>query len=176
MWNNWNSHILLVEHKIVQPFWKRVWHFMIKLKQTFRVISKYFTPQHLHKRSKSKWTLKCKQIFATALKNNWAIDIIEPVVVPVAKLCPTLCHPMGGSKPRFPILHHLLEFVQTQVYRVSDAIQPSHPLSTPSPFAFSPSYHQGLFQRVSSLYQVAKGLELQLQHQSFQWIFRVGFL
>ena len=74
---------------------------------------------------------------------------------------------MGCSKPRFPILHHLLEFVQTQVYRVSDAIQPSHPLSTPS-FAFNPSYHQGLFQRVSSLYQVAKGLELQLQHQSFQ--------
>ena len=58
---------------------------------------------------------------------------------------------------------------------VSDAIQPSHPLSSPSP-AFNLSQHQGLFQWVSSLYLVAKVLELQLQHQSFQWIFRVDFL
>ena len=61
-------------------------------------------------------------------------------------------------------------------HRVSDAIQPSHPLFSPSPPAFNLSQHQGLFQWVSSSYQVAKGLEFQLQHQSFQWIFRTDFL
>ena len=64
----------------------------------------------------------------------------------------------------------------THVHQVSDAIQPSHPLSYPSPPALNLSQHQGLFQWVSSSHQVAKGLELQLQHQSFQWIFRTEFL
>ena len=73
-------------------------------------------------------------------------------------------------------LHQLSKLVQTPVYRVSDAIQTSHPLSFPSPPAFSLSQHQGLFQWVSSFYQVAKVLEFQLQHQSFQWIFRTDFL
>ena len=73
----------------------------------------------------------------------------------------------GGSKSGFPVLHQLLELAQTHVHRVSDAIQPSHLLSFPSP-AFNLSQHQGLFQGVSSLNQVAKVLELQLQHQSFQ--------
>ena len=71
---------------------------------------------------------------------------------------------------RLPCLYHLLELAQTHVHLVGDAIQPSHPLPHPS-FAFDLSQHQGLFQWVSSLHQVAKGLELQLQHQSFQWIF-----
>ena len=75
---------------------------------------------------------------------------------------------MGCSKSRFPVLHYLLEFVQTSVYGVSDAIQPSHPLSSPSLLALSLSQHQGLFEWVSSLHQVAKVLELQPQHQSFQ--------
>ena len=70
----------------------------------------------------------------------------------------------------------LPEFTQTHVHRVSDAIQPSHPLSSPSPPAFNLSQHQGLFQWVSSSHQVAKVLEFQLQHQSFQWIFRTDFL
>ena len=64
----------------------------------------------------------------------------------------------------------------THVHQVSDAIQPSHPLSYPSPPALNLSQHQGLFKWVSSSHQVAKGLELQLQHQSFQWIFRTEFL
>ena len=64
----------------------------------------------------------------------------------------------------------------THVHQVSDAIQPSHPLSSPSPPAFNLSYHQGLFQWVISLHQVDKVLELQLQHQSFQWILRTDFL
>ena len=84
----------------------------------------------------------------------------------VAQSCPTLCDPMDCSTPGFPVHHHRLELAQTHVHRVSDAIQPSHPLSSPSPPAFDLSQHQGLFQRVSSSYQVAKVLEL--QHQSFQ--------
>ena len=94
----------------------------------------------------------------------------------VAKSCPTLCNPMKCSTPGFPILQHLLEFTQTNVHWVGDAIQPSHPLSSPSPPAFNLSQHQGLFQWFSSLHQVTRVLELQLQHQSFQWIFRFDFL
>ena len=70
--------------------------------------------------------------------------------------------------PGFPVHLQLLELAQTHVYRVSDAIQPSHPLLSPSPPAFNLSQHQGFFQRVSSSHQVAKELEFQLQHQSFQ--------
>ena len=84
--------------------------------------------------------------------------------------CPTLCDPMGCSMPGLPVHHQLPEFTQTHVHWVGDAIQPSHPLSTPSPPAFNLFQHQGLFQWVSSLHQVAKVLEFQLQHQSFQWI------
>ena len=84
--------------------------------------------------------------------------------------------PMDGSRPGFPVHHQLLELTQTHIHQVGDAIQPSHPLSSPSPPAFSPSQHQGLFQWVGSLNQVAKVLEFQLQHQSFQWIFRTDFL
>ena len=75
--------------------------------------------------------------------------------------------------PHFHGLHYLPEFAQTHVHRVGDAIQPTHPLSPPSPPAFSLSQHQGLFQWDGSSHQVAKVLELQFQHQSSQLIFRV---
>ena len=94
----------------------------------------------------------------------------------VAQLCPTLCNPMDCSMPGLPVHHQLPELTQTHVHWVSDAIQPSHPLSSPSPPAFHLSQHQGLFKWVSSSPQVAKVLEFQLQHQSFQWIFRADFL
>ena len=84
--------------------------------------------------------------------------------------------PMDWSTPGFSVLHHLPELAQSHVHWVGDGFQPSHPLSSPPPPAFSLSQQQGLFQWVSSLHQVAKILELQLQHQSFQWIFRVDFL
>ena len=87
----------------------------------------------------------------------------------VTQLCMTLCYPMDCSMPDFPVLHHLLEFVQTHVHWVSDAIQQSHPLLSPSPLAFSFSQHHDLLQRVGSSHQVAKVLELHLYHQSFQW-------
>ena len=91
--------------------------------------------------------------------------------------CLTLCNPMDCGTPGFPVhLQQLLEFTQTHVQRVGNAIQPSHPLLSPSPPTFNLSQHQGLFQWVSSSHQVAKILEFQFQHQSFQWIFRTDFL
>ena len=80
----------------------------------------------------------------------------------VAQLCPTLCDPMNCSTPGLPVYHQLPEFTQTQVHRVSDAIQPSHPLSSPSPPAPNPSQHQSLFQWVNLSHEVAKVLEFQL--------------
>jgi len=87
-----------------------------------------------------------------------------------------LCDPMDCSTPSFPVYHQLPELTQTHVHWVSDTIQASHPLLSTSPPAFNLSQHQGLFQWVSSSHQVAKVLEFQLQHQSFQWIFRTDFL
>ena len=86
----------------------------------------------------------------------------------VSQSCRTLCDPMNRSTPGLPIHHQFPEFTQTHVHRVSDAIQPSHPLSSPSPPAPNPSQHQSLFQRVNSSHEVAKVLEFQLQHHSFQ--------
>ena len=88
--------------------------------------------------------------------------------------CVWLCDLMHCSTPGFYVLHHLPELAQTHIHWVGDAIQPSHPLLSPYPPAFNLSQHQGFFQRVSSLHQVAKVLELQLQHQFFQWIFRIN--
>ena len=85
----------------------------------------------------------------------------------VTQSCPTLWDPKDCSTPGFPVHHQPLEFTQTHVHQVSDAIQPSHPLSSLSP-AFSLSQHQGFYQGVSSSHQVAKVLEFRLQHQSFQ--------
>ena len=83
-----------------------------------------------------------------------------------------LCDPMDCSTPGFPVQHQILQLTQTHVHGVSDTIQSSHPLSSPSPPTFSLAQHQGLFQWVSSSHQVAKVLKFQLQHQSFQWTFR----
>ena len=80
----------------------------------------------------------------------------------VTQSCPTLWDPMNHSTPSLPVHHQLLEFTQTHVHWVSDAIQPSYPLPSPSPLAFNLSQHQGLFKWVSSLHQVAKVLEFQL--------------
>ena len=77
----------------------------------------------------------------------------------VTQSCPTLCDPMNRSTPGLPVHHQLPELTQTHVHRVSDAIQPSHPLLSPSPPAPNPSQHQGLFQWVYSLHEVAKVLE-----------------
>ena len=92
----------------------------------------------------------------------------------VTQSCLTLLDPVDSSMPGLPVPHYLLEFPQVHVHCISDAIQPSHPLTHSSPFAFNLSQHQSFFQWVSSSPQVAKVLEL--QHQSFKWMFRVYFL
>ena len=104
--------------------------------------------------------------FASSLKSK-----VSLIFCSVARSCPTLCDPMNCSIPGFPV-HHFPEFAQTHAHWVGDAIQPSHSLLPPSPPAFNLSQNQGLFQSVGSSLQVAKVLQLQLQHQSFQWIFR----
>ena len=86
----------------------------------------------------------------------------------VAQSCLTLCNPMNRSVPGLPVHHQLPGFTQTHVHQVGNAIQPSHPLSSPSSPAPNPSQHQSLFQWVNSSHEVAKVLEFQLQHHSFQ--------
>ena len=122
----------------------------------------------------SPWGHRVGQDWVTNTQSN-KNNAVEPIVnklwfiiVLVTQLCQTLCNPMNCSMPGFPVLHYLLEFAQTPVHWVGDAIQPSHPPLLPSP-ASNLSQHQGLSQWVSSSHQAAKVLEL--QHQSFQWIF-----
>jgi len=104
-------------------------------------------------------------------------DRQEPVQFSsVTQSCPTLWDPMNCSTPGLPVHHQLPEFTQTHVHWISDAIQPSHPLSSSSPPALNLSQHQSLFKWVSSSHQVAKVLEFQLQHQSFQWTPRTDLL
>ena len=94
----------------------------------------------------------------------------------VTQQCPTLHDPMDHIKPGLPVHHQLPEFTQTHLHWVGDATQPSHRLSSPSPPALNLSQHQGLFKWVSSSHEVAKMLEFQLQHQSFQWTPRSDLL
>ena len=103
---------------------------------------------------------------------------VNPVVMfsSVDQSCLTVCDPTDCSILGFSVLHYLPELAQTHVHWVGDAIQPSHPLSSPFPPAFNLSQHQDLSQWVISSHLVAKVLEFQLQHQSFQWIFRTHFL
>ena len=117
----------------------------------------YFTSQSVHPHSQS--------------LNTYSVQFSS-----VAQSCLTLCDPMNCSTPGLPVHQQRPELAQTHDHWVSDAIQPSHPLSSPSPPAFNLSQHQCLFKWVSSLHQVAKVLEFQLQHQSFQWLFRTDFL
>ena len=86
----------------------------------------------------------------------------------VTQSCLTPCNPTNRSMPGLPVHHQLPEFTQTHVHQVGNAIKPFHPLLSPSPPAPNPSEHQGLFQRVNSLHEVAKVLEFQLKHKSFQ--------
>ena len=102
--------------------------------------------------------------------------VTQDTNVVVVWSCPTLSNPMDCSMPGFLVLHYLQEFSQTHALWAGDAIQPSLPLSSTSSLSLNLSQHQCLFQWASSLHQVAKVLELQLQYQSFQWIFSVYFL
>ena len=121
----------------------------------------------------------CQYLVVSAFQ---IVVILIGVVIPslyftlVAQSCLTLCDLMNRSTPGHPVHRQLPEFTQTHVHWVSDAIQPSHPLSSPSPPAPNPSPHQSLFQWVNTSHEVAKVLEFQLQHQSFQWTPRTDLL
>ena len=112
----------------------------------------YLSP-HLHKVLDLEW--KCPNLTSFLYFNSIQFHS-------VTQLCPTLCDPMNHSTPGLPVHHRLPEFTETHVHRVSDAIQPSHPLSSPSRPAPNPSQHQSLFQWVNSSHEVAKVLEFQL--------------
>ena len=98
------------------------------------------------------------------LAQGWSLTQVSSGFSSVTQSGTTLCDPMDCSMPSLSVHHQLLEFTQTHIHRVGDAIQPSHPLSFPSPPAFNLAQHQGLFQWVSSSHQVTKVLEFQLQH------------
>jgi len=134
-----------------------------KLGRFFTFFNKQFLEFHLI--GKSDWYQSICEVL------EWSVQFSS-----VAQSCPTLCDPMDCSTPGLPAHHQLPELAQTHIHRVSDAIQPSHPLASSSLPAFNLSQHQGLFQGVSSSNQVAKVLEFQIQCQSFQWTFRTDFL
>ena len=113
------------------------------------------------------------------LKNGkWKFHEKQRCFSSVAQLCLTLCNPMNGSTPGLPLYHQLPESTQTHVYRVSDAIQPSHPLSSPSPPALNLSQHQGLFKWVSSSHQVTKVLGVSVSASEYSGLisFRIDWL
>ena len=110
------------------------------------------------------WSRRSRKQFNGSWRGNAPWAVIRGIFQfsSVAQSCPTLCNSMNRSTPGLPVHHHLLEFTQTHVHQVSDAIQPSHPLSSPSPPAPNPSQNQSTFQWVNSSHEVPKVLELQL--------------
>ena len=138
------------------------WFHLLAVQETLKSLLQY----HSSKAS----ILQCSAFFIVQLSHPYMTTgkTISLILSSVAQLCPNLCDPMNRSIPGLPVHYQFLEFTQTHVHWVSDAIQPSHPLLFPFPPTLNLSQHQGLFKWVSSSHQVAKGLELQLQHQSFQ--------
>ena len=124
----------------------------------------------------------CFVVMIPNLKHNGVKKLILLInsllfsVSSVTQSCLILCTPTDCNMPGFPVHHQFSELAQTHVHRLGDAIKPSNPLSSSSLPAFNLSQHQSLFQWVSSLHQVAKVLEFQLQHQSLQWILRTDLL
>ena len=129
--------------------------------------SKFYNKENIEPRKRQlKKRIKYSWIFYKAFHSLFSVHSVQ--FSSVVHSCPTLFNPMNHSTPGIPVHHQLPEFPQTHVHWVGDAIQPSHPLSSPSPPALNPSQHQSLFQWVNSSHEVAKVLEFQLRHQSFQ--------
>ena len=131
MHSNRNSHSLMVGMKKDKVLWKIVWRFLIKL----NIISVQFSPSAMS-----------NSLRPHGLQHASPPWRIKHQFSSVTQSCPTLCDPMNRSTPGLPVHHQLPEFTQTHVHRVSDAIQPSHPLSSPASPALNPSQHQSLFQ------------------------------
>ena len=155
MWIFWNSHILLVGMLNGTATLENILSVSYEVKYMLTMWYSNLTPSYAREMK----TYNHKNQFSS-----------------VAQSCQSLCDPMNCSTPGLPVHHQLQEPTQTNVHWVGDAIQPSHPLSSRSPPALNLSQHQGLFKWVSSLHQVAKVLEFQLQHQSFQWTPRTDLL
>ena len=132
-----------------------------KKKKSNGVVSDWWSPVRLirHKKGKQyRWSKKDRARWC----DRYKLCTCSVQFSSVAQSCPTLWDPMNRSTPGLPVHHQLPEFTQTHIHRVSDAIQPSHPLPSPSPLAPNPSQHQSLFQWVNSSHDVAKVLEFQL--------------
>ena len=134
--------------------------FFWNIKRSFQGLSYYFFHWHCG------YIKFLQNAYEMCLYSQLSTSIVQ--FSSVAQSCPILCDPMNCSTPGLPVLQWLLASTQTHVHWVGDAIQPSHPLLFPSPPAPNPSQHQGLFQWVNSSHEVAKVLEFQLQHPSFQ--------
>ena len=152
-----------------QKCFKKEWIRVLNVvKRSGEMITKKI-PIRIRYRSKNqphRATIKLQDIvtIVSDVHIQWRKEIVPKAyqIRSVAQSCPTLCDPMNRSTPGLPVHHQLPKFTQTHVHRVSDAIQPSHPLSSPSPLAPSPSHNQSLFQWVNSSHEVAKVLEFQL--------------
>ena len=163
-------NVLLITTGSPVPKWKLIYYI---LEFYFLIL---FDQQIIHLFYKYWLRIPTGQTLWLGITTSISVRHLSGQVSSLAQSCLTHCDPMDCSMPGVPVHHQLLEFTQTHIHRVSDAVQPSHLLLFPSSLAFNLSQHQCLFQWVSSSHQVAKVLELQLQHQSFQWIFRTNFL
>ena len=160
-------------HRRIDSFelwcWRRLLRVLWTARRSNQSILKEFSPDYSLEGLMLKLKFQC-------LRVAWKYMHAAPAAARLLQSCPTLCDPMDCSMPGFPVHHQLQEFSETHVRQVSDAIQPFHPLSFPSPLALNFSQHQDHLQWLSFSYQVAKVLELQLHHQSFQWMFVIDFL
>ena len=182
----WSNRYWLFDLWFLCLFWiyLYIWKFSVHilLKPSLKDFEHYFTIMWNECNFVAVWilfgiSLLWPQIMSSLLQNSDLKKVGETTVLfSSVQSRPTLCDPMNHSVPGLPVHHQLPESTQTHVHWVGDAIQPSHPLSSPSPLAFSLSQHQGLFKWVSSSHQVAKILESQFQHQSFQWTPRTDLL
>ena len=161
------NHFSILALRIPWTVWKgkKIGHWKMNfpgenmlLEKSGEIVTEIIKRWSQSKNNTQLWIWPVMEVKSIAVKSNIASDQIRSV----AQSCPTLCDPMNHSTPGLPVHHQLPAFTQTNVHRVSDAIQPSHPLSSPSPPAPNPSQHQSLFQWVNSSHEVAKVLEFQL--------------
>ena len=146
--------------RFCSAFYSSQWEDENKISQVGHSVSEIKKKKEVSNSEKAKVLMKLWS--ESNSSGYWGVTVGSIQFSSVAQSCPTLCDPMNRSMPGLPVYHQLPEFTQTHVHRVGDAIQPSHPLSSPSPPAPNPSQHQGLFQWVNSAHAVANGLEFQL--------------
>ena len=121
-------------------------------------------------------SIKCIILFLINSWNELGGPFLKCQFSSVTQSCPTLCDPMDYSMPGLPVYHQFLEFAQSHVHWVSDAIQPSLPLPSPSPPTFNLAQHQCLSNESVLAFMCPKYWSFSFSHQSFQWIFRIDFL